>query len=367
MNSQGNQVENINQFLSGCSGSDFSILGNLGTLYFKIVSSYYLEDKVIYESSTDTLENILTSVDLQSLNQFYCDGFISLGLLLKLLNHDNVLHIYRYEEIINFIDALGFDACNRLIENKNFDFFYGATGVLHYFLKDINLNNDLTSLFSAYIDNLIEYDFYCVLQNSSKGIDLGLPHGLLSILIILRRIYIIKFQCSIVRKQMYRIINLYYSTARFNSEFIFPTKIIQISEQTFGSRLAWCYGDLIAGYVLLETSEFLKDIKLKSFSLNIIRKCCNRKLFNSGVVDPFLCHGSEGIAVIYDKLFDLTGKHEYLQQSFYWQEQTKKLLSLVQVNNRSCGLLEGVSGIGLSSFSRNMKLNIDWKYILMLN
>jgi len=148
------------------------------------------------------------------------------------------------------------------------------------------------------------------------------------------------------------------------------------------NRMAWCYGDLSIGYVLKLIADHEGNSKLKEISNVVLTSTLQRKhLKSEGVMDACFCHGTSGIAHIYNRLYNLTEDERYNAVHKYWIEKTLENMVnhdgiagyklYVHENyggsQNSLGILEGVTGVGLVLLSSISEFEPMWDECLLLS
>ena len=150
------------------------------------------------------------------------------------------------------------------------------------------------------------------------------------------------------------------------------------------SRLAWCYGDPGIAAALLVTARARGDAALEKLAVELAIAAAERPPEVSGVRDAGLCHGSAGLAHLFNRLYQETGEPRLAAASRHWFEQALDFrqpgLGLagyrafwmeddgVTASWRSdAGLLEGVAGIGLAMLGGLSDFEPTWDRILMLS
>ena len=168
-----------------------------------------------------------------------------------------------------------------------------------------------------------------------------------------------------------------------NKESIFPS-ICEIvdDEKQISSRLAWCYGDLGISIALWQAGDALKDESIKQDAIDICLHTIKRKTKEeTKVVDAGICHGSSGIALIYNRMYFYTGIKEFKEAANYWIRETLNLATFKDglagyksYQSEQTGgwkndysLLEGVSGIGLALLSHISNEEPYWDRCLLLS
>jgi lantibiotic modifying enzyme len=151
---------------------------------------------------------------------------------------------------------------------------------------------------------------------------------------------------------------------------------------TYKGRLAWCYGDLGVAVTLWRAGITLNREDIKIFADKVLIDTTQRKNLNQNfIVDAGLCHGTAGIAHIYNRMYNYTKVERYKETSLYWIKQTLKMakhhdglagfkvwrpIDLGGIQNDP-GLLEGVAGIGLALISAVYRIEPKWDECLLLS
>jgi lantibiotic modifying enzyme len=93
------------------------------------------------------------------------------------------------------------------------------------------------------------------------------------------------------------------------------------------ARLAWCYGDpgVAATLSVAESAEHANLVD--SCALRVARRAAARPVNASGVRDGGLCHGSAGLAHIFNRLFRATGDPQLGDAAREWFRCTLRLQS----------------------------------------
>jgi lantibiotic biosynthesis protein len=150
------------------------------------------------------------------------------------------------------------------------------------------------------------------------------------------------------------------------------------------SRLAWCYGDPGIAAALLVTARARGDAALERLAIDLALEAAGRPMERSGVRDAGLCHGSAGLAHLFNRMYQETGEPRLADVSRRWFERALDFrqpgLGLAgyrafQVEDdgvtekwrTDAGLLEGVAGIGLALLAGLGDFEPAWDRILMLS
>ena len=148
------------------------------------------------------------------------------------------------------------------------------------------------------------------------------------------------------------------------------------------SRLAWCYGDLGISMALYQVSKVTDNKILEKLAIEVLLNASNRRnLVSEQVIDAGLCHGTAGIAHIFNRMYRNTGIEKFKETSDFWIEETLKMAKFDDglagykawhtekyggwVNEY--GLLEGIAGIGLALISAVSDIEPKWDECLLLS
>ncbi|MEE4257549.1 MAG: lanthionine synthetase C family protein [Bacteroidales bacterium] len=296
--------------------------------------------------------------------------------------------------IFEHLDDCLYDFMISEIKAGHYDYLHGALGIALYFLRQPHNEKyrqylaELVSELEKIADNDKENTIKWVspANESSRKIvyNLGLSHGMSSIVLVLAKIYeagIANEKCSslIVRSLEY-ILKQKLPTAEYNSYY--PSLALESMDSFSSSRLAWCYGDLGPGLAFLNGGKVLD---LSSYSLHgqdVLLATCRRKdQHENKVFDAGICHGSSGLALMYNILYQQTKLTSFRDAALYWLDVTLnkafhgdgiagyKSWYHPEYGGWKCsaGLLDGAAGIGLSLLSFVQEDEPTWSRSLLLS
>ncbi len=321
-------------------------------------------------------------------------GYSGLGWLIYYLKNVGELDI-NTSEIFNALDNHLFNEMIKYLNKSNYDYLHGAIGCGFYFLKkdDSKLKTQAIEDLIRGLENIaiksqkeIKWSHF---DNTTQNIDkesynLGLAHGNPSILNFLNEVNLDKslnINCTnLIQKSLNFITSCEFELKESNSTSYYPYYYNSLSK-TNKNRLAWCYGDLGVSCSLWKTGVNLNDVNVINKTIEILEyNSYKRSLKKNLVFDAGLCHGSSGIALIFNEFYKKTRNKSFKLASNYWTEITLSLatfdnglagykaytpnLSSKYTNNRS--FLEGISGIGLSLLSQLTEKECEWKEILLI-
>lgn len=150
-----------------------------------------------------------------------------------------------------------------------------------------------------------------------------------------------------------------------------------------GSRTAWCYGDpgVVAG--LLAAARVSGNAAWVRETLRIARRAAARRGEQCGVVDAGLCHGAAGLAQLFNRMHQATGKREFRGAALHWFERTleyrrpgrgiggftavRSPAGAPGVEVSDPGILTGSAGIGLALLGAATAVEPAWDRVLLLD
>jgi hypothetical protein len=382
-------IEKINDFylnknlLNDFSENNLNILKLQHSLLFLKYSNllnsenYKLKSVNLFEEVYNSLEEningfgIYTGIGSVSwYNQYFVNN--------KLITYDN--------DFFDFFDKQLLAECKKQKKYKNFDLFSGLLSYGNYFYRRA-LYDKKNVVFLKKIERylielkdengIISYDSAA---DTNNPINIGLAHGLPSQIVFFSKSYeLTKNKESIqYAKDAIDFILKYRKT---NGDSMFPSVIdlFNKSNNLIDSRLAWCYGDLGIAYAILYYSKATKDNIYKDIAIEIIKHSIKR-VKNTGVNDKCFCHGTSGLFYLFYKLYTKFNIKICEKAYKYWLKLTlenyKNLNSFetcalnIELNKKEfmldLGLIEGITGIGLSLVSYIDKTENEWEDFFML-
>ncbi len=150
------------------------------------------------------------------------------------------------------------------------------------------------------------------------------------------------------------------------------------------ARTAWCYGDPGVASALLAAGSGAKSRVWRAEAIGLATRAARRRADETGVVDAGICHGSAGVAHIFNRLYQATGQMVLRDAAIEWYRRTLKFRrrdrgvagfvaldrspqrpTLREMNDRS--LLSGAAGIGLALLAATTPLRPMWDRIFLLD
>jgi lantibiotic modifying enzyme len=85
----------------------------------------------------------------------------------------------------------------------------------------------------------------------------------------------------------------------------------------------------------------------------------------AGVSDPGLCHGSAGLAHLFNRMYQVTAEPALAEAARFWGERTLELCATAAPDHP--GLLEGTAGIALALEALGTTAEPVWDQMLLIS
>jgi hypothetical protein len=149
------------------------------------------------------------------------------------------------------------------------------------------------------------------------------------------------------------------------------------------ARLAWCYGDPGIAAALLGAAGCVAEPAREAAALAIARRAAQRPSDQSGVRDAGLCHGSAGLAHLFNRMFQATGETKLGEAARAWFERALAMrrpgLGIGGYEawqsdaagspawSADPGLLNGATGIALALLAATTPIEPLWDRMLLVS
>ncbi len=342
-------------------------------------------------------ENIAKGTSLLINEPSLANGIPGLGLVLHQLIKENILDNSYSDQVTMITDNI-YSKCLEVISKENFDYFYGATGLLFY-LQEVDARN--------YVEHIVDimhkhgkennFLFYNRVDDVySQGINFGFAHGSLAIVSVFLEIYkkgiqqektkelILKTTDSLLwfKKGAIDLKKVTIMHVGYDYPSIFPYNVIAKESNTinpvlhdnifhFTDRLGWCNSDLSRMYVLYKLGINFNQEHYINAANEMVSDVVNRTaLEDTAISDCYMCHGTSGVAHIFKKIHDLTGESIFYKTYEYWIKSTVDFMEkelLKEPSDKDLEILTGWLGPLFVLSAYNGKVYPDWDRIFLLN
>jgi hypothetical protein len=131
------------------------------------------------------------------------------------------------------------------------------------------------------------------------------------------------------------------------------------------ARSAWCYGDPGVAAALLLAARDAGEPAWAQAATGLALRAAARPPGQAGVTDPGLCHGSAGLAHLFNRMYQLTAEPALAEAARFWAERTLELCAAAAPSHP--GLLEGTAGVALALETLGTTAEPVWDQMLLVS
>ena len=159
------------------------------------------------------------------------------------------------------------------------------------------------------------------------GVDLGVAHGIAGVIPFLARVHRLGLARPVVRPLLEGAVG--WLLAHLVDTASGPTVPYFVAEgvEPGPARSAWCYGDPGVAMALLLAARDVGDLAWATAATDLALRAAARPAEQTGVTDAGLCHGSAGLAHLFNRLYQLTAEQALADAARFWVERTLELCS----------------------------------------
>lgn len=343
------------------------------------------------------IEEALDAIQNKELIYTYCGGFTGICWAVTHMVQKGYLDI-NLDELLEEIDNYAYEFAKTDLLQHRYDFMHNGLSTGIYFTdrptspfaqeKLPEIVDLLKAMATVTEDGTTWEDKYGKFSAQTfipdydvtkTEYNLGLSHGMPSILVFLQRCVQQGIHLAESKPLLEGAVNWLLKQAYPSDlDCYYGTKVIEGKTAPESSRLAWCYGDLGIMTTLWQCGNTLNNETVKQHAIAVALKAAKRTMENASTADAGICHGTAGIAHIFNRMYHYSGQAELKQAALYWFEKT---LTYATFEDGYAGykayhgkegfktetsMLEGISGIGLTMISA-LDGDLDWDRMLLIS
>lgn len=338
----------------------------------------------------DIFGNVFDEITGRDINCTLANGLSGIGWAVEHLVRHHFIQA-DVDEILRDVDSILHEAMLKYIKEGNYDALHGALSQGLYFLErksnpgagDILLELVMELDRISIKDGGHSVKWRSVLEpgKGTTGYNPSLSHGIAGIIYFLSRLKPQGDSRFVVSRLLSGAVRYLAQITQDpgTSLSYFPTWICD-GVPLKNSRLAWCYGDLGIGAAIFRAGKSTGNVEWEEMALEILLHTTRRRdLIENFVADAGICHGTAGIAHIYNRLYRETGIDAFKEAARFWFGETMKMavfddgyggfkaFSRRNIWRNSPGILEGAAGIGLVLISAISAIEPYWDRCLLLS
>ncbi|MEI7597133.1 MAG: lanthionine synthetase C family protein [Bacteroidota bacterium] len=354
--------------------------------------SRLLNEDVVYSKIKLIIENCFQELNNNNIDYSFSHGLSGFLWTLNYLIKEGVID----KDIMNFsvFDKYILNRSIFEIENGNFDFIHGGQGGLMYFVDRYNGSKNYKKYINLVVDSInnisvidrnenINWISRHPETNEPFKYNLGLAQGNASIIAMLSKIVAKGIINNKIKKTLIQSVNSLLMYKLQNKKYFFPNWVdLAGSCENSNSRLAWCNGDLGIAIAIYQASIVMENKEWEEIALKVLFNACDRRnLEKEHVIEAGLCHGTSGIAHIFNRMYLSTGIEKFRETHEFWINETlnkakfKDGLAGFKVFHgekyggwkNTYGLIDGIAGINLALMTSNNTSILNWDKCLMIS
>ena len=227
------------------------------------------------------------------------------------------------------------------------------------------------------------------------GVDVGMAHGMAGVVPLLARACALGVSESTARPLLDGAVGWLLEHLAESPAGRTAPSFITDDAAPAPSRSAWCYGDPGVAVALLLAARDTGEPGWEQAATELALRAASRPPELSGVRDAGLCHGAAGLAHLFTRMHQLTGKQELAGAAQFWMERTLDMCApFLEAGNAAPaprtppgtsagtggsslpgpaaawngpGLLEGAAGIALVLLAGCLPAEPAWDQMLLVS
>ena len=210
-------------------------------------------------------------------------------------------------------------------------------------------------------------------RSATSGVDLGVAHGIAGVIPFLARARALGIGGSSTDAVLEGAVEwLLAHTVDADSGPTIPA-FIGAGAEPRPTRSAWCYGDPGVATALVVAGREARQPQWTEAGLELALRAADRPTADTGVVEAGFCHGSAGLAHLFNRMHQMTGEPRLAEAALFWVERTLEYcdrgwgLSMPRIAARTVqrpwhgpGVLEGAAGVGLVLLAASTPADPGW-------
>lgn len=213
--------------------------------------------------------------------------------------------------------------------------------------------------------------------------DLGVAHGVSGVIPLLAEACRLGVRQKLARTLLQGAVHWLLAQGRPDNDGPSYAFFLDPELEPSAGRLAWCYGDPGIAATLLHAAHATTSEAWELEALAIAARAAQASPEISGVRDAGLCHGALGLAHLYNRIYQASGRELFAEAARLWYQIGLKMRSPERgIAGFACwevgedgqkvwtddpGFLTGAAGIGLSLLAAVTAIEPAWDRLLLVS
>lgn len=204
--------------------------------------------------------------------------------------------------------------------------FYRAQNSGRYYIEDL-VNELYEKIELNQIGRFVPNKRFC--KGEQQAVPFGIAHGICGLVLVLLELKEVldneklRALIKISLDFMQRLFRPYEKSERF---FLFPRAVSlggsSLQQEKTNENIGWCSSDVSVIYTFLRAGDQLEDKGISQFANRILSDFLNFDQTSLPIYNVNLCHGSAGMALLYQKCFEITNIPDCFNASQFWLNRT---------------------------------------------
>jgi hypothetical protein len=209
------------------------------------------------------------------------------------------------------------------------------------------------------------------------GVDLGMAHGVAGVLPLLARAQALGVARDLAGPLLDGAVRWLLAHLAGTESGLTVPGFLAAGAEPGPARSAWCYGDPGVAIALLLAARDAGQPGWAEIATGLAVRAAARPVQQTGVVDAGLCHGTAGLAHLFNRMYQLTGEPELARAAVGWLQRTLSLCAAAEAGTAGPGpaqppwtgpgLLEGAAGVILALLAASTPAEPAWDQMLLVS
>lgn len=199
------------------------------------------------------------------------------------------------------------------------------------------------------------------------GVDLGVAHGMAGVLPLLARAHALGAGGDVAGPLLADAVRWLLAHLVPDGSGQTAPGFVAAGTGAAAARTAWCYGDPGVAMALLLAARDAGEPGWAEAATRLALHAAARPAGQTGVADAGLCHGTAGLAHLFNRMHQLTGEPDLARAAVFWIERTLALCAGPDPAWNGPGLLEGAAGIALALVAAYTAAEPVWDQMLLVS
>ncbi|WP_169739267.1 lanthionine synthetase LanC family protein [Dyadobacter crusticola] len=304
--------------------------GYLGVSVFNYLYALHSGDQNYVVKARRSFDQACDMIDGDP-DKSYPQDFAELGAVVHYLYEAKVIDL-EPNVFLGDVDTILLHKMRFELSQRNIGgFVNGALGYGLYFLQRCRYDYEQ---FQPIVAELIQGILQCAVhvQNGCYWISrlmpkkettyLSMPHGSAAILLFFAKAVEMNLFSADALRDITRKAIVYLKAHETHDKHY---HFIDIVQEPNKSRLALCYGDMGIGYMLLRAGMAFRNETWRQEGLTLLRNCATRRSQpETGVLDASILFGATGLALMFDRIAQITGESVMTEAAEFWYNEILK-------------------------------------------